>query len=146
MKHFQVKTEDGSEYFKDAEKYYFDYFDLADEALQILKITTPKTKPRSIVVQIYELKIKLGKIEKNLVCTCTVLPKLAPLTKEEIEEEIENSKLPKELKDHLKTFVFEYSTDYESVLNVTKRMITSLESAVKAIADVPRDIRGVPIS
>jgi hypothetical protein len=106
-----------------------DYSSKCRDAVYSAKLTTPRKNPTQVVVQVFELKLKEGKVEKRSVGTWDVTPPLERLTGSEYKQEMEDllSKIPEEFHSFVKEMCYDRSDSFEERINMAEDMTNALE-------------------
>lgn len=143
MFHYVAKIASFGDHYEDSTS-RMDARQIAENAVRKTKITTKRFNPQACAVEISELKIKLGNVEKTQIAVVNVMPPFAPMTENEYQDEM--AKVVKKIPDAFHAFVMNQSWDqghsagYEEVVNIADGLANSLVPAIKAFQESLKDL------
>ncbi len=133
MFHYVSKLGNGQDIYEDSQS-SLDTRKIAENAVLNSKITTNRFNPITISVEVSELTIKLGAVEKRVLTKVNITPPYAPLTQNDyisiLEKELES--IPKEFHDCVAKTAWADNGSYEESLSNVRKIIGYL---IPAIAD-----------
>ncbi len=105
--------------------------DLAQAAVRDQKLTTPRADPREVKVEIFNLAINKGKLERYAIGAYAITPTLERMTSAEFaaEEKELLARLPEELRGWASGLAYDrgHSSGHEEVINVLEHLTSALE-------------------
>ena len=129
---YVVVFSDGHEHFSEIQ-YHPESFNaktICEEAVRARKITTSRTNPQKIAVQLFGIEISKGELKRRLVINCEVFPALERMTSEDFNIEMEDtlSDLPVEFQDYVRSTANQrgHSGGLEAVADLAKEIAGDL--------------------
>lgn len=134
MFHYVSKIlSNGEEFFEDV-PYGTEAKTLAENAVRKAKITTSRVNPKTCTVEVRQLVIKLGNIEKRLLGTVILSPPFAPMTDEEYK--IEMQRILKDIPTAFHNFITNqawedgHSAGFEEVVKIAIAIVNRLKPSI----------------
>lgn len=132
---------DGTEHFFDGRQPGFycggssDRETVAEEAVRKAKLTTPRSNPQAVLVEVLQLNIRGGKLVRELKSIHSITPPLERITEAECQDELDNilKQLPPEFAEFVCCQAWEdgqSSGEYEDVVDIANTLSDGLNKAI----------------
>lgn len=130
---------DNTEYFDEISEHrrtVGDIEEIAQRAVSKNGLTTSRSNPEQVKVEVHRLEIKQGKLTRAKLGTFNVTPPLQRMTEDEYLTELKEnlSSIPVEFHGFVEGYCYEqgHSYGYEEVIGHVRDMVHSLGAAIKA--------------
>lgn len=134
---YVVVFPDGFEHFSEIQ-YHPESFNakrICEDAVRARKITTSRTNPQKVAVQLFGLEINKGELTRRLVINCEVFPALERMTGDEYNEELQTAldDLPEEFQEFVRSTAWDrgHSAGYEEVVLIAQNIASDLRPYVE---------------
>ena len=109
-----------------------DYSNQCRYAVYSAKLTTPRKNPTQVVVRVFELRLKEGKVEKRSVGAWDVIPPLERLTSPEYKQEMEDllSDIPEEFHSFVRDICYDKCDSFEERIDLAGTIVCKLKECV----------------
>lgn len=136
MFHYVAKiVSTGAEHYEDVPTRW-DAQAIAETAVRKAKITTSRSNPKTCTVEVSELKIKLGSVERQALATVAVKPPFAPMTEGEYQDELKRilMGIPEAFRGYVSKQAWDqgHSAGYEEIINIAGNIVSDLLPSIKA--------------
>lgn len=124
---------DGREYFSDASGVCSER-SIAEDAVHKLGLTTSRSAPKPVNVQMYELYIQDGVQKRRRIVGYDVTPPLEPMTNAECSRELDEAlaRLPEEFRSYVSAAAWDRASGNEEAVSYAQGMVDDLSPAIDA--------------